>query len=52
VTLDELLDKLALCKEIDGDPEAAHCQADEALLDFIDDEEVRAAFDAIRKWYA
>lgn len=34
------------------DPETAHARADELLLAFIDDPEVRAAFDAIAKWYA
>lgn len=36
-----------------GDPEAAHSAADEILLDLIDDEEVRAAYESIEpKWYA
>jgi hypothetical protein len=35
-----------------GDPEGAHIEADGILLDLIDDEEIRAAFDAIQKWYA
>jgi len=34
------------------DTEAAHCEADEALLDYIDDPEIRAAYDAVPKWYA
>jgi hypothetical protein len=59
VTRDELLADLRNCREQagdsetpGGDPESAHVLADEALLDFIGDDEVRAAFDAIRKWYA
>jgi hypothetical protein len=35
-----------------GDPEHAHTEADRLLLDFIDDDEVRAAFEAVPKWYA
>lgn len=35
-----------------GDQEIQHGEADRALLRFIDDERVTAAFDAIEKWYA
>jgi hypothetical protein len=35
-----------------GDEEINHGRADRALLEFIDDPEVTAAFDAIAKWYA
>jgi hypothetical protein len=35
-----------------GDPEAGHLRADRILLDLIDDDEIREAFDAIDKWYA
>lgn len=35
-----------------GDAEVAHGKADDALLDYINDEEVRQAYDAIDKWYA
>ncbi len=34
------------------DPEAAHGEADQLLLDFIADEEIAAAYTAIEKWYA
>jgi hypothetical protein len=34
------------------DWETAHQEADTALLDYIDDQEVRAAFRAVGKWYA
>jgi len=33
-------------------PESAHVKADEALLEYIGDEEVTKAFDSIDKWYA
>lgn len=35
-----------------GDPEIAHQAADGALLDYIDDDRVRAAYQAIPGWYA
>jgi hypothetical protein len=34
------------------DTETAHIRADELLLEIIDDEDVKAAFDAVSKWYA
>lgn len=34
------------------DPESAHEQADDLLLEYINDPEVTAAFEAIKKWYA
>jgi hypothetical protein len=39
-------------KDFKGDPESAHSHADEALLRFINSEEVTAAFNSIDKWYA
>ena len=47
----ELIDKLHNLKE-SGDHEGAHGDADEALLDYIHDDEVTEAFDDIEKWYA
>ena len=35
-----------------SEPECDHDRADGLLLDYIDDDEVREAFNAIRKWYA
>lgn len=35
-----------------SDREAGHLEADEALLDYIGDDEIREAFEQIRKWYA
>jgi hypothetical protein len=32
--------------------ESAHIDADELLVEFINDPEIKAAYDAIRKWYA
>ena len=34
------------------DPEAAHGEADDLLLELIDDEEIANAYNAIEKWYA
>lgn len=51
--LDVLLDRLEhIRREYGRDPEHAHAEADEALLKYINDPEVRAAYDAIEKWYA
>ena len=36
---------------VNDDPYADHVLADMALLKYIDDPEVTAAFNAIRKWY-
>lgn len=44
----ELLKKLA---ELDN-PEDAHLQADIALLEYINNQEVTDAFDSIEKWYS
>lgn len=56
MTRDELLAGLRALDEKDlrgdADPESDHGMADQMLLAFIDDPEVTAAFDAIRKWYS
>ena len=46
----ELLDKLEELRE--ADPEIGHVEADEALLDYINDKEVEDAFEKIEKWYS
>jgi site-specific recombinase len=48
---DSLLKRLAECAS-ELDTESAHATADEALLDFIDDPEVTAAWQKVEKWYA
>lgn len=35
-----------------GDDEEWHVEADEILLDLIDDDEIREAYDDVPKWYA
>lgn len=51
MTKAELLEKLKACRESD-DPEFAHGEADDALVEFINDEEVAEAFYAVERWYA
>ena len=34
------------------DPETAHDMADKLLIEFIDDDEITDAFNAVPKWYA
>lgn len=46
-----LLVILAECAK-SGDTENAHCDADEALIQFIGDKEIAQAFEKINKWYA
>ena len=35
-----------------SDRQEAHIRADKALIDYIDDEEIREAYESIKKWYA
>ena len=47
---EELLKKL---RDVSGgDQEADHGMADDALLEYIGDEEITKAFEDIPKWYA
>lgn len=49
----ELMEKLKLIAEHSkDDSEVAHSLADEALIEFIGDADIRMAFDNIIKWYA
>lgn len=41
-----------IAKMKNGDPEVAHSAADEALIQYINDAEVKAAYDRVDKWYA
>jgi hypothetical protein len=53
VTKEELITKLKeLLEESHGDCENTHVEADEALLEFINDPEITEAFGEIEKWYA
>lgn len=61
MTKEELIEKLKAIKaeqvknrisDSYCDPEADHLNADELLLEFINDPEVTKAFEYIEKWYA
>jgi nicotinate-nucleotide pyrophosphorylase len=49
-----LLSKLVELETLsrDGDKEVCHAEADQLLLDFIDDKRISNAFNVIEKWYA
>jgi len=47
-TLIRLLDSL----DDDGDVELNHVNADDYLLDFINDEDIKKAYERVYKWYA
>lgn len=49
---EELLTRLQQAQACNGDPEAAHGMADDALLAYINDDEIRDAYIAVEKWYA
>lgn len=49
---DELLVKLKALHGDDLDSEAAHIEADEWLLEYINDAEISEAYNEIEKWYA
>ena len=51
MTKEELLQKLKECAE-DSDTEQRHIDADNALLDYINDPAVTEAFRKLPKWYA
>ncbi len=46
-----LLKRLGECAD-NHDAECAHADADEALLDYINDPEITAAWQKVEKWYA
>lgn len=51
LTKKQLLRKLEKCAK-DYDIESAHCDADALLVDYLDDDEIREAYNKIEKWYA
>ncbi len=51
MTKADLIKRLGELKD-DGDVEANHKEADGLILDFINDPDITAAFDDVRKWYA
>lgn len=53
ISRDELLKILEEAAAMSSwDEERAHIDADMALLDYIDDDEIRQAFDSVNRWYA
>ena len=50
MTKEELLTILRSAQT--GDTESAHVDADAALIEYINDPEVTAAYRAVKKWYA
>ena len=55
MTKEELLIVLKRCADDSGpagDAEAAHINADEALLLYIDDAEIETAWRAVERWYS
>ena len=53
MTTEEAIAALKAIKQNGGDDlEEDHVKADDILLSLIGDDRVRAAFDAIDKWYA
>jgi len=51
MTKDELLERLRACAK-NGDTEIAHSDADDALIEYINDPEITEAYEAVSKWYA
>ncbi len=51
MTKQELIEKL---KELHDnfDVEVAHVKADDLIIEFINDEEIKEAYDNVPKWYA
>ena len=52
ISREELISRL---KELIGewsDPEASHAEADELLLNYINDPEIEKAFEEVPKWYS
>lgn len=52
INRDELLTRLREINLPNGDIEIQHSFADQALLDYVGDPEITAAYEAIEKWYA
>ena len=50
MTKEELL--MSLRELVEHDPEVGHQKADEYLIEYINDEEIRAAYCKLEKWYA
>jgi hypothetical protein len=51
ITKEELIKKLKELAEY-WDYEIAHAEADDLLLLYLNDEEIKEAYDSVEKWYA
>lgn len=51
ITKEELIRKLNELAE-DDDYEMTHAEADDLLLLYLNDEEIKEAYDSVGKWYA
>ena len=52
ISREELLEELKELSELKHDPEVAHSEADEAIINYINDPEIEQAFEEVPKWYA
>lgn len=52
MTIDELVEKLIEIQHSENDEEQDHIDADNLLLEFINNEKVTEAFNNIYKWYS
>ncbi|KKM97958.1 hypothetical protein LCGC14_1162880 [marine sediment metagenome] len=52
MTRDELIEKLQAIKDDGPEPEINHFNADELLLEYINDQEIEDLFNSIQKWYS
>lgn len=51
ITRDETIARLKELSEL-GDVEVAHCEADELLVNYINDSKITKAFEEVSKWYS
>lgn len=51
MTKEKLIEELKKC-ELNGDTECAHSNADDLIIEYINDPEIKAAYDAVDKWFA
>lgn len=52
ISREDLLRNLKELAELKHDPEVAHSEADELLINYINDPEIEKAFEEVPKWYA